>query len=78
MPQSSSNVSSGSPDQRGRSSSGMHGPSPYAGPSASLERDDKSFNPSNHSGNENSIHQAVAVPAVASGRPKLLPAEGPS
>ena len=68
MPQSSSNVSSGSPVGRGRSSSGSRGPSTFAGPSASPEGDGKSFNPSDYSGEENNIHQAVAVPFVASGR----------
>ena len=67
MPQFSSNVSSGSPVGRGGSSSGLRDPNPFAGPTASPQEDGKSFNPSDRSGDENSIHQAVAILVVASG-----------
>ena len=76
-PQSSSNVSSGSPVGRGRSGSGMRGPSPSSGPSTSPEEDSESFNPFNHSGDEDSVQRAVAVPIVASGRAKLVQARPP-
>ena len=76
-PQSSNNVSSGSPVGRGRSGSGMRGPNPSLGPSTSPEEDGESFNPSDHSGDEDSVQRAIAVPVVASGRAKLVQVRPP-
>ena len=71
------NVSRGSLVVRVRSSSGFRSPNPFAGPSASPGGDGECFNPSDYLGNENSIHQAVAVPMVASGRVKLVQVRPP-
>ena len=71
VPQSSSNVSSGSPIGRGGSSSGLRDPT------ASPEGDGKFFNPSDYSGDENSIHQAVTVPVEASGNAEPFQARRP-
>lgn len=71
-PQPSKNVSNGSPVGHGRSSSGLHDSNPFSGPSTSPEGDSDSFDPSDYSGDENSVQQAVAIPIVASGRAKLV------
>ena len=71
-PHSSSNVSGGSPVGRGRSGSGMRGQNPSSGPSTSPEEDGQPFNPSDYSGDEGSVQQAVAVPVVASRKAKLV------
>ena len=80
-PHSSSDVSNGSLIEHGRSSSVLHTSNSTSGPSTSQAADEHgdpdasdgdSFNPSDYSGDENSIQQAVAIPIVYSGRAKLV------
>lgn len=84
----SSDGSNGSPIVRGRSSSALHSSNSFPGPSTSQAADEHvvipetekdpdasdsdSFNPSDYSGDENSVQQAVAIPIVYSGRAKLV------